>query len=224
MKKVTIQWLGHSCFKLTWDSWSAVLDPYQDGSVPGLDNLQVSAIDVFCSHGHYDHGAAEKVKQIRVAAPAPKITWVNSFHDDEKGAKRGENIIRVFDFDGFKVAHFGDLGHLLDDEQLNRTGSVDVALLPIGGFYTIDAATAQKVAQQVKAKVIIPMHYRTDKFGFDVIGTLDEFTKLYDDVVYTGSDSVVYVSKDTGKTGQGVAEGDKDAPTKVVVLVPAMAK
>ena len=219
MKKVTIQWLGHSCFKLTWDDWSAVLDPYQDGSVPGLDNLQVSAIDVFCSHGHYDHGAAEVVKQIKMAAPAPKITRVNSFHDNENGTKRGENIIRVFDFDGFKVAHFGDLGHVLSDEQVSRIGDVDVALLPVGGFYTIDAPTAKKVARQVKAKVIIPMHYRTDKFGFDVIGTLDEFTKLYDDVTYTGSDTVVYVSKDDVKTDEGTA---KDA--KVLVLVPAMAK
>ena len=219
MKKVTIQWLGHSCFKLTWDDWSAVVDPYQDGSVPGLDNLQVSAIDVFCSHGHYDHDAAEVVKQIKMAAPAPKIKRVNSFHDNEKGTKRGENIIRVFDFDGFKVAHFGDLGHLLDDEQVSRIGDVDVALLPVGGFYTIDAPTAKEVAQQVKAKVIIPMHYRTDKFGFDVIGTLDEFTKLYDDVTYTGSDTVVYVSKDDVKTGENTAK-----KAKILVLVPAMAK
>ena len=224
MKKVTIQWLGHSCFKLTWDDWSAVLDPYQDGSVPGLDNLQVSAIDVFCSHGHYDHGAAEVVKQIKMAAPAPKITRVNSFHDNENGAKRGENIIRVFDFDGFKVAHFGDMGHILNDEQISRIGNVDVALLPVGGFYTIDAPTAKKVAQQVKAKVIIPMHYRTDKFGFDVISTLDEFTKLYDDVVYTDSDTVVYASKDAAEAGQGTDGGDKDALAKVLVLVPAMVK
>lgn len=224
MKKVTIQWLGHSCFKLTWDDWSAVVDPYQDGSVPGLDNLQVSAIDVFCSHGHYDHDAAEVVKQIKMAAPAPKITRVNSFHDNEKGTKRGENIIRVFDFDGFKVAHFGDLGHLLDDEQVSRIGNVDVALLPVGGFYTIDAPTAKEVAQQVKAKVIIPMHYRTDKFGFDVISTLDEFTKLYDDVVYTDSDTVVYASKDAAEAGQGTDGGDKDALAKVLVLVPAMVK
>ncbi len=224
MKKVTIQWLGHSCFKLTWDDWSAVLDPYQDGSVPGLDNLQVSAIDVFCSHGHYDHGAAEVVKQIKMAAPAPKITRVNSFHDNENGAKRGENIIRVFDFDGFKVAHFGDMGHILNDEQISRIGNVDVALLPVGGFYTIDAPTAKKVAQQVKAKVIIPMHYRTDKFGFDVISTLDEFTKLYDDVVYTDSDTVVYAGKDAAEAGQGTDGGDKDALAKVLVLVPAMVK
>lgn len=219
MKKVTIQWLGHSCFKLTWDDWSAVVDPYEDGSVPGLDNLQVSAIDVFCSHGHHDHGAAQVVKQIKMAAPAPKITQVNSFHDSENGTKRGENIIRVFDFDGFKVAHFGDLGHVLSDEQVGRIGDVDVALLPVGGFYTIDAPTAKEVARQVRAKVIIPMHYRTDKFGFDVIGTLDEFTKLYDDVTYTGSDTVVYASKDDVKTGEDTA---KEA--KVLVLVPAMAK
>lgn len=223
MAKVKIQWLGHSCFKLSDGDWSVVLDPYEDGSVPGLGNIDVSAVEVMCSHQHYDHNAVSKVKQVKIAAPAPKITEVKSFHDDANGTKRGENIIRVFDFDGFKVAHFGDLGHLLGDEQIRQIGCVDVALLPVGGFYTIDAATAKKVARQVKAKIVIPMHYRTDKFGFDVIGTLDEFTKLYDDVVYTGSDSVEYVSKENRDTGKDAA-ADKDTSTKVVVLVPAMAK
>lgn len=84
-----------------------------------------------------------------------------------------------------KLAHFGDLGHPLTDEQAAQIGNVDVALIPVGGFYTIDPHTAKQVARQVNAKVIIPMHYRTEQFGFDVIAHIDDFTALYDNVIAT---------------------------------------
>lgn len=68
------------------------------------------------------------------------------------GGKRGENIIRVFDYNGMKLAHFGDLGHLLDAETAKEIGNIDVALLPVGGFYTIDAKTAKAVAAKCKCQ------------------------------------------------------------------------
>ena len=209
MKNITVQWLGHACYKLTFGDWSCVVDPYDNGSVPGIDDLQVSANEVFCSHGHHDHNAAHLVKQVRMFAPAPEITEVESFHDDANGAKRGTNIIRVFDWEGMTVAHFGDLGHLLTEEQMEAIGPVDVALIPVGGFYTIDPKQAYEVAQQVEAKVIIPMHYRTEDFGFDVIAHLDEFTCLYDDVVYVDEDSITI---------------DENTPEMVAVLNPYFKK
>ena len=185
MKKITVQWIGHACYKLTFGDWSCVVDPYENGSVPGLGDVQAAANEVFCSHGHHDHNAAHLVRQVRMFAPAPQITKVASFHDDAQGTKRGENIIHVFDYEGTKLAHFGDLGHPLTDEQAAQIGNVDVALIPVGGFYTIDPHTAKQVARQVNAKVIIPMHYRTEQFGFDVIAHIDDFTALYDNVIAT---------------------------------------
>ncbi|MEG1782163.1 MAG: MBL fold metallo-hydrolase [Oscillospiraceae bacterium] len=196
MKKIVIQWLGHSCFKLTFGEYTAVVDPYENGSVPGLSNLNVSAIDVFCSHKHHDHCAMNVVKQIRMFAPPPLITRVESFHDDEEGAKRGENTIQVFSYEGLSVAHFGDLGHLLTQEQVEKIGQVDVALLPVGGFYTMDGKTALQVAKQVGARVIIPMHYRTEDYGFDVINTLKSFTDLCENVTYYHTDTIE-ITRDT---------------------------
>ncbi len=209
MKKITVQWIGHACYKLTFGEWSCVVDPYDNGSVPGLGDVQTAAHEVFCSHGHHDHNAAHLVKQIKAFAPVPLVRKVSTFHDDARGAKRGENIVHVFEYEGMKLAHFGDLGHILTDEQVKETGDIDVALIPVGGFYTIDAETAKQTAAQLNAKVIIPMHYRTEKFGFDVIGHIDDFTKLYNNVVTTGTDTV---------------EITPETPAQVMVLTPSALK
>lgn len=209
MKNITVQWLGHACFKLTFGDWTCVIDPYENGSVNGLDDLQVSALEVFCSHGHHDHNAAHLVKQVRMIAPSPDITQVDSFHDDAGGSKRGTNIIHVFEYEGLTLAHFGDLGHVLTQEQAEQIGPVDVALIPVGGFYTIDPQQAYQVAQQVEAKVIIPMHYRTAGFGFDVLAHIDDFTALCDNVVITGEDTIVI---------------DANTPEMTAVLTPHFLK
>lgn len=209
MKKITVQWIGHACYKLTFGDWSCVVDPYDNGTVPGLGDVQAAAHEIFCSHGHHDHNAAHLVRQIRMFAPAPQVTKVNTFHDDAQGTKRGENIIHVFEYEGMKLAHFGDLGHPLSDEQVKEIGNIDVALIPVGGFYTIDCETAKKVAEQVNARVIIPMHYRTEQFGFDVISHIDDFTKQYTNVLATNGDTVE------------IAPG---TPAQVLVLTPAALK
>ena len=209
MKKITVQWIGHACYKLTFGDWSCVVDPYDNGTVPGLGDVQAAAHEIFCSHGHHDHNAAHLVRQIRMFAPAPQVTKVNTFHDDAQGTKRGETIIHVFEYEGMKLAHFGDLGHPLSDEQVKEIGNIDVALIPVGGFYTIDCETAKKVAEQVNARVIIPMHYRTEQFGFDVISHIDDFTKQYTNVLATNGDTVE------------IAPG---TPAQVLVLTPAALK
>jgi L-ascorbate metabolism protein UlaG (beta-lactamase superfamily) len=83
------------------------------------------------------------------------------------------------------MVHAGDLGHLLGKDQLAALGRVDVLLAPVGGFFTIDAAAASKLVEQIKPRVVIPMHYKTDKCGFP-IAPVDEFAKLMTNVKRTG--------------------------------------
>ena len=54
----------------------------------------------------------------------------------------------------------------------------------MGGFYTIDAATAFELAEKIGAKVTVPMHYRGEGFGYDVISTVEDYTKLAQNVEY----------------------------------------
>ena len=188
-----ITWEGHSCFKVETEQGSVVFDPYQNGSVPGLGDLDLTADLVLCSHEHGDHNARERVS-LTGKKPSFTVEVLDCFHDEVKGAKRGKNKIYCIEAEGMRIVHMGDLGHQLEDVSFIQ--NCDVCMVPIGGFYTIDAATAKSIMDKVNPRIIVPMHYRSDKFGFDVIGTLDAFTKYYDNVVVYNSSSVE-VTKDT---------------------------
>ena len=91
--------------------------------------------------------------------------------------------------EGIRVAHLGDLGHLPGDELVKALTGVDILLLPVGGFYTIDAATAKKVVELVKPGTIVPMHYRDGDFGHEPIGTMEEFLELMEGIAVTKLES-----------------------------------
>ena len=180
---MTLTWYGHSCFRLDTAEGSAVFDPYYPGSVPGLAMPELTADAVFCSHFHRDHGAEELVKRTG-REPRFAVTRIDTFHDEEKGALRGDNLLTVIEAEGLRIAHLGDLGHELNEEQLRALGRVDVLMLPVGGHYTVDAPTAARICRAVGARTVIPMHYRGEGFGYGVIGTVDAFTELLEPVTY----------------------------------------
>jgi L-ascorbate metabolism protein UlaG (beta-lactamase superfamily) len=114
---------------------------------------------------------------------------VETSHDDAHGEQRGKNNVFVVSADGLRVAHMGDLGHVLNADQAAEIGTVDVALVPVGGYYTIDAAQASKVVEQVGAKIVIPMHYSSDKCLFPIAG-VDGFLEGKPDVIRQGTPEV----------------------------------
>ena len=173
-----IEYLGHACFRL---NEQLVIDPYKDGSVPGLDNLRTSGVKVICTHGHPDHSGVECVK-IQPGECEFEIKEVPSFHDDAEGALRGPNTIFVITSpDGEKLVHLGDLGHFPNEEQMAEISDADYLLIPVGGYYTIDAKMAVKICEACRPKCIIPMHYRTAVSGYPEIAMVDEFLKLVDE-------------------------------------------
>lgn len=88
-----LTWLGHACFLLEEQGYRIVIDPYE--GVAGYPPLQVSAHAVFCSHGHFDHNAVNCVTLLPKTESPFSVREVQTFHDDQNGALRGENIIRI---------------------------------------------------------------------------------------------------------------------------------
>lgn len=183
-----ITWLGHACYKITTKEYSLVIDPYEDHYVPGLGIMRETANQVLISHGHRDHSCAEVV-EITEKTPSPlTITSMEAFHDGENGALRGISLIHIIDNGSVRVAHLGDLGCPLTEEQKEALKGLDALMIPIGGYYTIDAQQALQIVEEIRPKVVIPMHYRSDSFGYDVLGTLDQFTDHCEIVVeYPGN-------------------------------------
>ena len=76
------------------------------------------------------------------------------------------------------MAHLGDLGCTLEPEQMEKLKGLDALMIPVGGFYTIDAKQAKALVDQLQPRVTIPMHYRGDGFGYEVTGPLEDYLAL----------------------------------------------
>lgn len=183
-----IEYLGHSCFKLTESTGTSVVcDPY-DGSI-GYELPNLSADCVTVSHAHYDHENKDAVSgnpvildaECSYNLPGVEISSVKSFHDEFRGKKRGENIIFKFRMDGIDVCHLGDLGEACSTELIENILPVNVLLVPVGGTYTIDAKMAKEYVDRIMPDIVIPMHYKTKSLKID-IDRVDEFLDLFDDV------------------------------------------
>jgi L-ascorbate metabolism protein UlaG (beta-lactamase superfamily) len=197
-----LTWMGQSGFVLeTAAGTRVVMDPIAKGLGYELPaGLKADVITV--SHEHSDHnnvGLVTNKARVLRGLTADKKGWtrvdekvkdvsirsVGVYHDDKRGAERGLNTVFVFEVGGIRIAHLGDLGHLLTDDQLSAIGSVDVVLVPVGGVFTIDAYQATRVVDQLRPRlVVIPMHYRTPPLTIKELQPIDEFLERKANVVH----------------------------------------
>jgi L-ascorbate metabolism protein UlaG (beta-lactamase superfamily) len=209
-----IKFLGHSAFLITSNAGIKIItDPYETGPDLIYGEITESADIVTISHEHGDHNNAAAVRGkpqvIRATAEARGIKFraIRAYHDDIGGRRHGNNTIFCFEVDGVNICHLGDIGHLLSPEQIAEMGRVDVLLVPVGGFFTIDAKVATRLCDQLKPGVIIPMHYRNEKALMPIAG-VDEFLR--------GKNNV---------TRQGLSEVELKAvpaASQIIVLEPAL--
>lgn len=178
-----LKWIGHACFRIeAGDGTVIITDPYEE-KVPYKAPAGPAHI-VTVSHDHFDHNAVGRVegspevvrgigeKTVRGIA----FRGISAFHDQKGGRDRGQDVIFRFTVDEVTLAHFGDLGHTLNAEQLRPLQDVEVALLPVGGHFTIGAREASEVVRSLpRLRVVIPMHYRTDAVKDWPIRPVDEF-------------------------------------------------
>ncbi len=179
-----VTYLGHACFLLADDNFSLTIDPF---SGIGFDLKDVKSDFCLCSHGHFDHCAVHAIDVSEVIdeekfCEYPWLRVISSYHDDDKGMKRGENKIFIIDLSGIKICHMGDIGENFNVELCEKIESVDVLLIPVGGNYTIDAKTAFKYVQKINPKLVVPMHYKTKRNNVE-IESKDEFLSYFDNVV-----------------------------------------
>ena len=180
MSAIQIQWLGHSCFRVECQGYVIVLDPFAPGSVPGCKDIQnVEADQVLCSHEHGDHTYRAGVILREDSPENPfTITALPWYHDDQQGALRGPNTIYVLEAQGLRVAHFGDVGCMPSQEVLDQLKNLDAIMLPVGGHFTVGPQEAMDIVKAIQPRVVIPMHYRSDEFGFEVLGTVGAFLEV----------------------------------------------
>ena len=198
---IKITWYGHSCFRLECSGHSVVIDPYK--GVPGYPDLRLSAGMALKSHDHGDHAYLQAVAIVEETGENPfRIQTIDCWHDDKQGTLRGANKITVFEAEGTKVAHFGDVGQKLGPDILERLKGLDAALIPVGGFYTIDGAEAARLMKAIDPVVTVPMHYRWGNHGYQEISEVTAFTEEVRDrpIIQSESTSLEITKEHAGKS------------------------
>lgn len=209
--EIEIVWIGHSCFEIGFHECRILIDPFSPESYDHV--LPSTKYDiVFATHKAQDHYYFDGVeadvyllargdksefvserrneernitgKTTKKTATSSFSFWtVASYHDDQHGAVNGVNGIICFDFNGIKVVHLGDLGHVLEDSQLKQIGRVDVLMIPVDGYFTIDMDTAKTIIRQLTPKIVFPMHYRTK-------GSKTTRSVYTEDVIFAGFENI----------------------------------
>lgn len=200
LKQMEISWLGHACFQLRGKNVTLITDPFSpqladlpQGEPRRLGKVNASIVTISHDHPGHNYAAAVGGKPYIVRGPGEYeisdvlIIGVPSYHDNKRGQERGRNTIYVIHMDDLVICHLGDLGHTLQEEQLEEVADADILLIPIGGQSTLNVALAAEVISQVEPRIIIPMHYMAgatanplDKFyremGVEVMNTQPKLT------------------------------------------------
>ncbi len=180
--------IGHAKFLIELDNGIRIVtDPYD--ATCGYPVTPVLADAVLVSHGHHDHSAVDTIPgHPHIIDQAGEydlgdgvsLLAIEAAHDDADGAKRGKTLLFAIRAEGLNVLHLGDLGHLPTPAQCEALAPADVLMIPVGGFFTIDAAAARETAALLNARVILPMHYKTKANADWPIAPAEAFTSLYD--------------------------------------------
>ncbi len=181
-----ITWQGHACFKIQDkvgpEGVTLTTDPFDKAVGLKVPNYESDIITV--SHDHHDHNNVSALRGqpfvIDCAGEYDRkgilVEGIDSYHDAKEGGERGKNIIYRIEIDDISIVHLGDLGHALDNAQLEKLAGTDILLIPVGGKYTIDAKQAVEVIAQIEPRLVIPMHYKVKDLKID-LDPVDKFVK-----------------------------------------------
>ncbi|TSC90909.1 MAG: Zn-dependent hydrolase [Parcubacteria group bacterium Licking1014_17] len=180
-----ITWFGQSCFRLAGKDANVLIDPFSKeiGLKPPRINDQI----VLKTHDHIDHNNLEGAGPETFVIGGPgeyeklgvSVTGIESYHDNEKGAKRGSNTIYMIHMDEMMLCHLGDIGQKqFTQEQLDAINwaDIDILFVPVGGTYTVNAAEAVELVKEIEPKIIIPMHYKIPGLSIE-LDDVKKFTK-----------------------------------------------
>jgi len=191
---VNLQWLGHASFKICHEDVVIYIDPWK------LKDEPHNATMVLVSHDHYDHYSAEDIAKVtgpntkliasaNVVAKEGKadainpgqtieadnvcVTGVASYNPNKQFHPKKHNWVGyIIGISSKRIYYAGDTDLT---EEMKVLANIDMALLPVGGTYTMNAADAAEATKHFKPKIAIPYHYG------DIVGSekdAEEFAEL----------------------------------------------
>jgi L-ascorbate metabolism protein UlaG (beta-lactamase superfamily) len=204
-----IKWNGHASFTITAsDGIVLVTDPYDPKAFGGVfeyDMVTDRADGVLVSHDNHVKGLSGSPEVLRGSGRIGDIPVraIETAHDESGGKERGSNTVFSFEMDGIRICFVGDLGHQLSGEQVDAIGPVDVLLTPVGGTFTVDAQGAAELVKALSPKVVIPMHFKTEKSHLPIAGA-EDFLNVMGGSTQTGKSEIEVTAGDLPTAGTEV--------------------
>lgn len=172
---IEIKWFGHSFFQIISSSGTRIItDPFGPMGFP-MPEVWPHVVTVGREHGNHNNvglakgnpvvlrglkGGGEDWDQINLTLRDVLIYNVPIHQRSAPGYSASfKGSAFVFEMDGLCILHSGDLSEPFNEDQLQLIGHIDILLQTIGGVYTIGPEGAKKVIEQLKPKIVIPMHY-----------------------------------------------------------------
>lgn len=189
---IHLQYFGHSFWKVWNEEVAIAIDPYGDLSIPAPQGITADV--VLSSHDHFDHNNVDLIKKSSLVIRTPgdftfrsiPFKTFSTFHDEQQGSKRGKNLLMKFTLEDRVFLHCGDLGDLPSPEIVKQVMNPDVLFIPVGGFFTIDAAKALEFVKMLQPRLVFPMHYRS-KLVDSKIAPVTDYLEKVDNVVQVES-------------------------------------
>jgi len=196
---VELKWLGHASFRIAGADGVAYIDPWKLADAPHDADV------IVVSHSHFDHCSPDDVKKVSKAdtaviapadtiarlgarnavAPGESVTikditveTVAAYNVNKAFHPRGNNWLGVvITIDGKRIYYAGDTDLI---PEMSDLADIDLALLPVGGTYTLNAAEAVKACSAIGCKHAVPYHWG------DIVGTADDARKFVKDAPCQG--------------------------------------
>jgi L-ascorbate metabolism protein UlaG (beta-lactamase superfamily) len=189
-----ITWHGNSCFRISERGMASVVtDPY-DPEVVGIDpgKLRAEVVTISCDNPGHNFIKGIRGKAFEITGPGEYeiggvfITGVRINGSNRKTtADEVRNTVYLIDYNGLKIAHLGELNNVPSQTEVEGLGEVHVALVPVGGMTSLNAAKAAEVISLLEPSIVIPMHYST---GASALG-LDSLSKFLKEMGLTQVDT-----------------------------------
>lgn len=176
-----ITWLGHSCFRLHDADMTVVTDPYPASVGLRVDNRPAEIVTV--SNRHPNHNNAEGIDG------GPKVFSNPGEYEFNGVTARGvmtslaegqsqeeRNVAFTIEIGGINICHLGDISVPLTTHMIDELKPIDVVLAPAGGHCTLNVDQVYQTLQDLDAKIVIPMHYKTEGITAE-IDPIDAFVR-----------------------------------------------
>ena len=187
---IAVTWLGHASFLIEGDE-IIYTDPYVLPQSPKKADI------VLVTHDHFDHCDKDNIRKLnaehvfgphgvtaklgtgdtvkagkKFSAGNITINAVEAYNTNKFRSPgqpfhpRGLGVGYVIEMNNRRIYHAGDTDNI---KEMSSLGRIDVALLPIGGTYTMTMKEAVEAAGIIKPLHLIPMHYNSDRYGVNGI-------------------------------------------------------